>query len=280
MDQQLHTENKITILADLLHRNPGFAVLTGAGCSTESGLPAYRDQDGEWKHSKPMQHQDFMTFESKRKFYWARSMLAWPNFKKAKPSQAHIALNELASQGVVSQIITQNVDRLHQTAGSQDTLDIHGRLDQVICMNCSKTTSRESLQLKLESLNPDFHTSKKSLRPDGDIDIETDLLDSFKLPACEQCNGILKPNVVFFGDVLDPKIVEQASKAVNKSSGLLVVGSSLMVYSGLRYVKQATEQSKPVVIINRGLTRADNLCLLKINQEAGSVLAELNDLLA
>ena len=279
MDQELHTGNKITILADLLRRNPGFTVLTGAGCSTKSGLPAYRDQDGEWKHSRPMQHHDFMTFESKRKFYWARSMLAWPNFKQAAPSQAHSALNDLARTGFVNQIITQNVDRLHQAAGSQDTLDIHGRLDQVVCMSCSELISRESLQTRLESLNPDFQAAKKVLRPDGDVDIETDLLDSFKLPVCELCGGILKPNVVFFGDVLDPNIVEQASRAIDTSPGLLVVGSSLMVYSGLRYVKQAVAQQKPVVIINQGLTRGDDLCLLKVDQEAGKVLTEVLELL-
>ncbi len=279
MDQELNTENKLTILADLLRLNPRFTVLTGAGCSTESGLPAYRDEDGEWKHSKPMQHQDFMGQESRRKFYWARSMLAWPTFKQAKPSRAHSAIRELVEQQYCGQVITQNVDRLHQIAGVSDALDLHGRLDQVRCMGCQQLSCRDSLQSILTSLNSNFQASKKALKPDGDVDIETDLLNSFKVPNCEQCGGVLKPNVVFFGDVLDPEVVKQASSAIDTSPGLLVVGSSLMVYSGLRYVKQAIVQQKPVVIINQGLTRGDELCTLKIEREAGEVLTDLNKML-
>jgi len=273
MDMCLDHRSKLNELADLLSRHPGFCVLTGAGVSTKSGLPAYRDVQGAWKHSKPMQHHDFISSEAKRKFYWARSMLGWSNFKNAKPSDAHISIAALENMGFVGPIITQNVDRLHQRAGSEKTVDLHGRLDQLICLDCKKLSSRQEFQLTLELNNPDFTAAKRSLRPDGDVDIDSHSLQSFVVPVCEHCNGILKPNVVFFGDVLNPEIVNKASRAVDASPGLIVVGSSLMVYSGYRYVKQAAQLHKPVIIVNQGLTRADDLYDLKIDSEAGESLS-------
>ena len=275
MDIRVISHDQIVEFADLLYCKLGFCVLTGAGVSTHSGLPAYRDESGEWKHSKPMQHQDFISSEAKRKYYWARSMLGWPSFKNAQPSQAHIGIAMLANQGFVGSIITQNVDRLHQAAGCENTLDLHGRLDQVVCLECKEISSRHSLQLRLEFLNPDFIVEKKSLRPDGDMDMDSDSLESFDVPVCERCGGVLKPNVVFFGDILDRDVVSQASQIIESSSGLLVIGSSLMVYSGYRYVKQTVALNKPVVIINQGKTRADDLYTLKIEREAGQVLTEL-----
>ncbi len=259
MDVNSNDHSKILQLVDLLSRSPGFCVLTGAGVSTQSGLPAYRDENGEWKHSKPMQHQDFVSSESRRKYYWARSMLGWPSFNNAKPSQAHQNIAALQNEGFVGPIITQNVDRLHQAAGSKQILDLHGRLDEVICLNCNQLFSRHDFQSKLESLNPGFGAEKKSLRPDGDVDIDSTSLQSFCVPSCKLCDGVLKPNVVFFGGVLNPDIVKKASKAVDASPGLIAVGSSLMVYSGYRYVKQAIELNKPVICINQGVTRADGL---------------------
>ena len=275
MDVSLINKNQIVELASLLDRKRGFCVLTGAGVSTQSGLPAYRDESGRWKHSKPMQHQDFISSETKRKFYWARSMLGWPNFNNAQPSQAHLRITDLVLQGFVGSIITQNVDRLHHAAGCENTLDLHGRLDQVVCLECKELFSRHTFQSKLEVLNPDFTTGKKSLRPDGDVDFDYVALETFDVPVCEKCSGALKPNVVFFGDVLDRNVVSHASQLIENSSGLLVIGSSLMVYSGYRYVKQAVALNKPVVIINQGKTRADDLYTLKIEHEAGQVLTEL-----
>ena len=244
--------SKIESLAQMLDQHPGFCVLTGAGCSTESGLPAYRDKHGHWKHSKPMQHNDFVSSAEMRKRYWARSMLGWNNFFKAKPSQTHHVITQLQASGYLSQIITQNVDRLHQHSGCQQVMDLHGRLDQVICLDCGRLAARAEFQDQLLHLNPDFKSNKQTLRPDGDVDIGAPVLATFEIPGCQYCAGVMKPNVVFFGGILNPQTVSQSLEAVEQSPGLLVIGSSLMVFSGFRLVKHANQLNKPVIIINQG----------------------------
>ena len=275
----MKTENnlvtKIEKLVLMLNRDPGYCVLTGAGCSTASGLPAYRNIKGDWQHDKPMEHQDFIGSEFKRKVYWARSQRGWPNFKMARPNQTHNMLTELQHSGYVSQIITQNVDRLHQASGSKAVIDLHGRLDQVICLDCNKTISRHDFQQRLESVNYAHCSLHGVIRPDGDVEISTDALSDFLIPRCEYCYGELKPDVVFFGGVLNPQTAADALNAIDNTPGLIVVGSSLMVYSGFRLVKRAIELRKPVVIINQGTTRADDLYTLKIDHESGQVLTEI-----
>lgn len=275
--QRMKTENnlasKIDSLCLLLSRHPGFCVLTGAGCSTASGLPAYRNLDGDWQHERPMEHQDFIASELMQKIYWSRSQHGWPNFHKARPNQTHALLTELQHRGFVRQIITQNVDGLHQASGSDSVIELHGRLDQVICLDCSATFSRQAFQTRLASVNPLSGISESAVRPDGDVDLAVNRLSGYSIPRCERCEGTLKPDVVFFGGVLDPQIAADAQSAVENSPGLMVVGSSLMVYSGFRLVKRALTLEKPVVIINRGTTRADDLHVMKIDHESGQVLS-------
>ena len=264
----------------MLNLNPGYCALTGAGCSTASGLPAYRNVKGEWQHDKPMEHRDFISTHEMRQTYWARSQRGWPNFSQARPNLAHKMLAVLQRSGHVRQIITQNVDRLHQAAGSRSVIDLHGRLDRVICLDCCVTFSRHDFQQRLESLNQLDTDADGLVRPDGDVNLAVDMPVEYLIPECERCGGHLKPDVVFFGGVLNARTATNALEAVNNATGLLVVGSSLMVYSGFRLVKRAVQLDKPVVIINHGATRADDLYTLKINHEAGQVLTDVGAALA
>lgn len=281
---QMKTENdlvtKIQKLVSMLNTDPAYCVLTGAGCSTASGLPAYRNIKGDWQHDKPMEHQDFLGSELKRKIYWSRSQQGWPGFSKARPNQTHKMLTQLQRNGYISQIITQNVDRLHQASGSKAVIDLHGRLDQVICLGCSKKSSRDKFQQRLVSVNHVHCSTNGDIRPDGDVEISTEALSGFLIPECEHCHGVLKPDVVFFGGILNANTAADALNAVDNAPGLIVVGSSLMVYSGFRLVKRAIEMKKPVIIINQGTTRADDLRILKINYESGRVLTDVGNALS
>lgn len=282
--KQMNTDTvptvKIEKLAYMLHEAPGYCVLTGAGCSTASGLPAYRNHNGEWQHDRPMEHRDFVSTERMRKIYWARSQRGWPAFSHARPNQIHKMLAAFQQSGHLNRIITQNVDRLHQAAGSRRVIDLHGRLDRVICLDCSADFSRHLFQQRLELLNHPNPPVDILARPDGDAETGSDIPGDYKIPECESCGGRLKPDVVFFGGILNPQTAADALQAVDTAPGLLVVGSSLMVYSGYRLVKRAIQQDKPVVIINLGATRADDLYTLKISHEAGQVLTEVRAVLA
>ena len=275
MDTKNNLQSNIQTLVAMLNNDPGYCVLTGAGCSTASGLPAYRNADGDWQHDRPMEHQDFIGSEFKRKFYWARSQRGWPVFSNARPNQTHTTLAELQRRGNVGQIITQNVDRLHQAAGSKAVIDLHGRLDQVICLGCKNTASRQLFQQRLESDNSMYCSTQGLTKPDGDVELDAQSLLDYKIPLCEFCQGDLKPDVVFFGGILNPRIAANALGAIDNAPGLIVIGSSLMVYSGFRLVKRAVEQQKPVIIINQGTTRADDLYTIKIEHESGQVLADV-----
>lgn len=275
MKSEDNRHSKLLSLVDMLSNDPGYCVLTGAGCSTASGLPAYRNANGDWQHDRPMEHQDFIGSQIKRKIYWARSQRGWPVFSNARPNQTHTTLAELQKMGHVGQIITQNVDRLHQAAGSKAVIDLHGRLDQVICLDCKITSSRQLFQQRLESANITHRSTHGLTKPDGDMELDEQSLHDFEIPRCEHCQGNLKPDVVFFGGVLNPRISAKALGAIDDSPGLIVVGSSLMVYSGFRLVKRAVEQNKPVIIINQGTTRADDLYTIKIESESGQVLADV-----
>lgn len=269
---------ELPLLRTALAAGP-FVVLTGAGLSTGSGIPAYRDAEGRWAHPAPVQHQAFMRDEAVRRRYWARSFVGWRRFGQAQPNAGHHALAALERQGHVHTVITQNVDGLHLVAGSHAVIELHGALRQVVCMNCGRRHERAQVQAWLEALNPSFDPqaaeSTAHAAPDGDAHLRDAVYEGFVMPVCPSCDGMLKPDVVFYGDNVPRKRVADAQAAVHESAGLLVVGSSLMVYSGYRFAEQAHRLGKPVVAINQGVTRADALLSLKVEGDCGAVLQVL-----
>lgn len=262
-------------LGEFFDRHPRLFVLTGAGCSTESGIPDYRGADGEWKRKQPIELQPFMREELTRARYWARSLVGWRNFRGATPNAAHEALAKLESAGRIGLLVTQNVDGLHQAAGSRRVIDLHGRLDRVVCMSCRKTSSRTGWQARLEALNVSWRGLHAPIAPDGDADLADLDFSTFLVPACPACGGIVKPDVVFFGESVPPWRHAQATAALAKSDAMLVVGSSLMVRSGYRYALTAARLGKPVAAVNLGRTRADHLLTLKVSAAAGTTLRAL-----
>ncbi|MBS1820152.1 MAG: NAD-dependent protein deacetylase [Acidobacteria bacterium] len=265
----------VDALAAFLARHPRLFVLTGAGCSTDSGIPDYRDGDGEWKRARPVMYQDFVSSEYTRKRYWGRSLVGFRRMGRAVPNDAHLALAALEQQGHVLQLVTQNVDGLHQAAGSRDVIDLHGRIDTVRCLGCERRSTREALQHELIRRNPAFAALDAGDAPDGDADLEHRAFETFDVPACPTCGGLLKPDVVFFGEGVPSGRVERAMHAVDTADAMLVVGSSLMVYSGFRFAKAAAERGKPIAAVNLGRTRADHLLALKVSDNCGSVLRRL-----
>jgi NAD-dependent SIR2 family protein deacetylase len=269
-------------LVQLLQQHQPISVLTGAGCSTASGIPDYRDKSGAWKHQQPMQYQDFVGSANARRRYWRRSMAGWPRFQQAKANPCHKHLRRLEDGLPINCLITQNVDGLHDSAGQKNVIDLHGRLDQVVCLDCGDIIARANLQQKLEHLNPDFALCLKDSEfvrkirdaPDGDAHID-DTDDLFKIVDCQLCGGRLKPNVVFFGEAVPRARVDAAFREVNKAGMLLVVGSSLMVFSGFRFARHASQQAMPLAIINRGRTRADDIATLKFDTECAELLDQL-----
>ncbi len=255
------------------HRN--VVALTGAGVSTASGIPDYRDESGAWKHSRPMQFQDFIASDYSRRHYWARSAVARIRFKAARPGKAHIALAQLEALGRLSLLITQNVDQLHQRAGSSRVIDLHGSLDEVVCLDCGNRVSRDKVQHFLIQNNPLLENLASVLAPDGDAHLEQIDLSQIEIPQCESCEGILKPDVVFYGENVPAERVKTCLSAVDAADAMLIIGSSLMVYSGYRFVRRAHERQVPIIAINRGVTRADAMLSIKIEQDCGSVLEDL-----
>lgn len=262
-------------LARFLDRHRRLFVLTGAGCSTASGIPDYRDPAGEWKHARPVQYADFMARHSVRQRYWARSMLGWPRMAAARPNAAHQALTELQGRGRLERLVTQNVDGLHQKAGTKDVIDLHGRIDTVVCMECRIELPRADWQAEVAALNPDWerYIGAASDRPDGDVEIADADYAGFVVPACPRCGGVVKPHVVFFGEAVPRERVADARDALGRADALLVVGSSLMVFSGFRFARYAAEADKAVAIVNRGRTRADELAGLRVDGDCGEVLS-------
>ncbi|PXX89684.1 NAD-dependent protein deacetylase [Marinobacter vulgaris] len=259
-------------LAEFIHRHPGLMILTGAGVSTDSGIPDYRDGDGAWKRKQPVQHQDFMTSVAVRRRYWGRSLIGWPVIRNARPNTAHHHVTELELRNHSRLLVTQNVDRLHQRAGSQAVTDLHGRADEVICMGCGYRCNRDEVHERCADMNPGFEQYSAVAAPDGDADLEVDF-SGFRIADCPRCHGILKPDVVFFGDYVPKDRVYFALDTLRASDGLLVIGSSLMVYSGFRFCRYAREWSKPIATLNLGRTRADALVDLKLNAGISETLA-------
>ncbi len=265
-------------LADLqafVRQHPRLLVLTGAGCSTAAGIPDYRDADGAWKRSEPMRYQLFTGDDTARRRYWARSMVGWRAMSQARPTAAHAALAQLEDQGRLTLLVTQNVDGLHQQAGSRQVVDLHGRIDTVCCLRCGARTPRAELQEALLARNPDWAALHAHTAPDGDADLEHQDFARFDVPDCAVCGGMLKPDVVFFGESVPRERVAAVREALAQADALLVAGSSLMVYSGYRFVEEAVAAGKPVAAVNLGRTRADAVLTLKLACEVGDALATL-----
>lgn len=261
-------------LADLVAASRSLVVLTGAGCSTGSGIPDYRDEHGAWKHPRPVLLPDFLRDPGVRRRYWGRSIVGWRRFAAAAPNAAHRALAALGHAGHVSALVTQNVDRLHQRAGSDATIDLHGRLDRVECLGCRTRFARAALQVELESLNPGWEPAAAAPGPDGDAQLGDTDFRRFRVPACTRCDGILKPAVVFFGESIPAATRSAAADAFARADAILVVGSSLMVYSGYALVRDAARRNVPVACIGLGRTRADDLVSLRVTADcAGSLTA-------
>ncbi|MCW3156564.1 NAD-dependent protein deacetylase [Micropruina sonneratiae] len=265
-------------LADLL-RGRRFVALTGAGMSTDSGIPDYRGAGA--RPTSPIQYDDFVRSEQVRRRYWARSLLGFRSFGRALPNPGHRALAALAGRGL-STVITQNVDGLHGAGGSRDVLELHGRIDRVICLGCAEVSSRTDLQRRLEAANPGLEGEVAAgraelddarLRPDGDAVVEN--WDDFVVLPCERCGGVLKPDVVFFGESVPRGRVADAYAQVDAAEALLVAGSSLTVMSGLRFVRHAAKAGTPVAIVNRGATRGDDLALLRLDAGCSETLSDL-----
>lgn len=262
-------------LAGFIAAHPRLFVLTGAGCSTDSGIPDYRDADGEWKRTPPVTYQAFVGAQETRQRYWARNMVGWRRFGTALPNATHKALATLEHQGRLTLLLTQNVDRLHQAAGNRNVIDLHGRMDVIRCLACERRMPRGPFQDVLLRSNPSWAHVDALDAPDGDADLQEQDFSSFVVPACADCGGMLKPDVVFFGENVPRDRVDAGMQAMREADAVLVVGSSLMVYSGYRFVHAAVAAGKPVAAVTLGRTRADALLSLKVDQSCAQALAFL-----
>lgn len=268
-------------LAEFIARSRRLVVLTGAGCSTESGIPDYRSPGGAWTRHKPILYSAFVRSAETRRFYWARSYRGWPRFAAARPNRAHLAIASLEDQKRTHFLITQNVDDLHQEAGSRALVQLHGRNRLVVCLSCGALTPRAEMQERLAEANASWledapwqhlRADEADFAPDGDANVAPDVIGDFKVPACLACDGVLKPHVVFFGESVPREKVDLAVKRVEESDALLVVGSSLTVWSGFRFAKRASERGIPIALVNIGPTRADELATLKVEEKCGDAL--------
>ncbi len=253
------------------------AVLTGAGCSTRSGIPDYRDENGAWRHRRPMTFAEFTGSAAARRRYWARSFAGWRRIDGAAPNAAHAALARLEAQGRVAGIVTQNVDDLHRRAGSRRVIDLHGVLRRVRCLGCGARSPRAAFQARLAAANPGWHAAVSAFAPDGDARLDDAVVDSFRVPDCEACGGLLKPDVVFFGESVPAARVAAAAALVRSSDALLVVGSSLMVLSGFRFARAAHDAGLPLALLNRGVTRADALATHRFEGDCAALLGAAVD---
>ena len=265
----------LTQLAEFFERHPRMLVLTGAGMSTASGIPDYRDQNGVRRGKAPVQGPEFRKLDAVRRRYWARSMVGYPTLAAAQPNAGHRALAEMAAQRRIGALMTQNVDGLHQRAGSDQVLELHGNIHHVVCLDCHAVFSRSFVQSQLMDANPHLATIDAQAAPDGDAHLEPDALAEFYIPWCVHCGGMLKPDVVFFGDGVPAERTRQALDCMDRADALLVIGSSLIVFSGFRFCRMAAQANKPIAAINLGVTRADDLLTLKIEDSAQQVLPDL-----
>ncbi|OLR93028.1 NAD-dependent protein deacetylase [Actinokineospora bangkokensis] len=250
-------------------------VLSGAGLSTESGIPDYRSADGSLRKHTPMTYGEFTGSAEARQRYWARSHVGWRTIARADPNRGHHAVAELHARGYLAGVITQNVDGLHQAAGTPAVVELHGGLDRVVCLDCGEVSSRGALDRRLGAANPGFAVSTDEVNPDGDVFLPEDTVARFRPVDCAGCAGVLKPDVVFFGENVPRPRVELCNALVDSADALLVLGSSLTVMSGLRFVRRAAEAGIPVVIVNRGETRGDPLATHRVDLPLGQALTDL-----
>jgi NAD-dependent SIR2 family protein deacetylase len=269
---EARTARSFGMLVDVLASGNAL-ILSGAGLSTESGIPDYRGPTGLARRATPMTYQAFTSSATARRRYWARSYLGWRHIAQAVPNSGHLAVAELSRRGLLTGIITQNVDGLHQAAGAAGVTELHGSLHRVRCLSCGQRTSRAELDRRLAAANPGWESMTAGLiNPDGDAVLEDEAAASFMLAGCSACQGVLKPDVVFFGENV-PKPRAQACYAlVERASALVVLGSSLTVMSGLRYVRHAASLERPVVIVNQGATRGDSYAAATLDAPLGRAL--------
>ncbi len=270
-DSDVHDQQ----LAALISKDTRVMVLSGAGCSTASGLGDYRDKNGQWKRAQPITGRSFREDTAARHRYWARSSVGWPVFDAATPAMAHTAIRQLEQQQIVESVVTQNVDGLHQKAGQQIVTDLHGVLSSVSCIDCGASTTRNHYQQLLLDSNPWLCELTADHAPDGDADLHSEQLEELTVPDCFACNGLMKPDVVFFGENVPKERVEQAMEHLRQADLLLVAGSSLMVFSGFRFCRDAHQRGQAIVIVNDGITRADDLATLKVGGDCGERLNRL-----
>lgn len=275
----LDASTTVSDVADLLAGKRLF-ILGGAGVSTESGIPDYRGPESVKRPRNPMRYGQFVGSEAARRRYWARSFVGWRRVAGAKPNAAHRALAALEQQGLVDGLVTQNVDGLHQAAGSKRVLELHGSLAAVRCLACNGLMSRRTLQQRLLELNPNMSAVALEHAPDGDAELPESVEASFVVPPCARCGGVLKPDVVFFGENVPKARVLRAYELLAGADALVAVGTSLTVFSGYRFVVQAVREGKPVVLVNDGETRGDADATLKLGGRLGAVLPELAEKLA
>lgn len=256
-------------------------VLSGAGLSTESGIPDYRGPSGALRRSLPMTYQTFTRDPSARRRYWARSQLGWRVVARAAPNDGHRAVATLQSWGRLTEVVTQNVDGLHQAGGATSVVELHGNLERVACLTCLVRTTRDELDLRLRAANAGWTAESTGVNPDGDVALDDTHLQDFEVLDCLDCGGLLKPDVVFFGENVPIPRVERCYAAVDELTGpggaLLVAGSSLTVMSGLRFVRRAAKSGTPVVIANRGGTRGDPLASYRLEVGCSEFLTALAD---
>ena len=269
------THHALEQLAQFLQRHPDVLLLTGAGISTASGIPDYRDTQGVRRGNAPVQGPDFRRQDAVQRRYWARSMVGWPSLARAVPNPGHLAIAQLARLQQIGGLVTQNVDGLHQQAGSTAVTELHGSIHAVVCLDCRAGFPRRTIQHMLEDDNPQLRGASATPAPDGDALLEPSQLATFHVPRCPHCGGTLQPDVVFFGDGVPPACAAEAERKMADASALLVVGSSVMVYSSFRLCRMAAETGKPVAAINLGKTRADHLLAFKTEVPAQDILPAL-----
>ncbi|HTJ83129.1 MAG TPA: NAD-dependent protein deacetylase [Polyangiaceae bacterium] len=255
-----------------LLRGKRVAALTGAGLSTESGIPDYRGPGTRDRARNPIQHREFVKSEAVRTRYWARAVVGWERFSAAAPNAGHFALAELERAGVVVGVITQNVDRLHHAAGSRRVIELHGALAEVRCLDCGAREARAAVQRRLLELNPGFDARRATVAPDGDADLPAELVAGFRLASCIACGGMLKPDVVMFGDNVPKPIVDAAFSLLDEADVLLVLGTSLAVWSGYRFVRRAEERGMPIAMVNLGESRGDAHATVRVEAGLGATL--------
>jgi NAD-dependent SIR2 family protein deacetylase len=260
-------------------QHPRTTILTGAGCSTASGIPDYRDDHGNWKHKEPMRYAQFVRELGNRQRYWAQSFSGWKRFSRAEPNAAHRSLSALERMGHVSCLVTQNVDGLHQRAGSRQVIDLHGVLHRVRCLGCQKVSPRDEFQQQLEDANRGWRADVRGHAPDGDTELSRQDFESFTVPDCRSCGAVLKPDVVFFGESVPKSRVDAVYQHIQESDALLVIGSSLMIFSGYRFAAAAHGAGKPLFILNRGMTRADGLATQKLACDCIDILPRALELM-